>query len=270
MRKWRSERWMPPSCTRPLLLLMLRNNSHTPSPGFSPNKNIPNFHWRAHITHTYMCSCQRCGKERVTQASAVLSWSSQCIPIPLASITGSQMRLWGLRLVLTVGLREFSFPPSLTLGEFRIETTSLHWVTKGSLRMKLLGRRKGLGHITEIGFGWRCLNVEANHAWKLYYSGNFSYRRNKLFFSQHLCGLSLCNSLTDNRNNPDWHIRSTNELVAKRLFKLGFSDCTAYCTTSQFKGEFLMQKNMTKKVTSSNFDLPLCSTYCFLFLAKLG
>lgn len=154
--------------------------------------------------------------------------------------------------------------------EFRIETTSLHWVTKGSLRMKLLGRRKGLGHITEIGFGWRCLNVEANHAWKLYYSGNFSYRRNKLFFSQHLCGLSLCNSLTDNRNNPDWHIRSTNELVAKRLFKLGFSDCTAYCTTSQFKGEFLMQKNMTKKVTSSNFDLPLCSTYCFLFLAKLG
>lgn len=188
IKKWCSERWTLPSCIGHLLLLMLINNS--PSHIFFPNKSIPIFHWwGAH--HPLLC-----GLKLEIQERACDSGSGRPVSCPVNASYSPGFSYWHrnacIRLktsVQIVGLTELSFPLSLDGGEVRIETTGLHQITTWRLRMKLIGRRKELGCRDWVLV---TLCTFSSHTWKLYYSGNFSHMRTTFFFSQYLCGLSLC------------------------------------------------------------------------------
>lgn len=117
-------------------------------------------------------------KEHVAQTYAA-RWMHFITP---ASVTGAGTYQSGLRLfVPPAGPRWPSFPQSLNLGAFKIRTTSFHHVTKRSLRMKPIERRRELQYRERLGLGdivtiLKLTSLKTTLLW------NFSVMRNKIFF----------------------------------------------------------------------------------------
>lgn len=130
---------------------MLRINSPIPISLFLPIRAFQFSTGEPLIIHSYcMCLSWSSRKEHVTETYACLI---NVFHFPRLSYWLTDASIRRKTFVQTIRPWELSFPLSLNLGAFRIRTTSPHHVTKWSLKMKSIERRRELEHRKRLGLG---------------------------------------------------------------------------------------------------------------------